>query len=192
MGQSTKTRSFTDKEVKLMQDSFNGVYAIRNRALFILGIRTGFRISELLQLTIAHVVDGSWRPVDRITVTKTKTKRPRTVVFHPEAQEAVCKWVDELRKLGIGKTNTFLFVSQRGERITPNGAWRIIHQEARDNGLQGVIGPHSMRKTLGMRAYKKTKDILKVAKVLGHESVDATIHYLEIGQEEVDELILGL
>jgi integrase len=45
-------RPFSDEEVKLIAKSFGGRYATRNKALFILGVRSGFRISEMLSLTV--------------------------------------------------------------------------------------------------------------------------------------------
>jgi integrase len=48
-------RAFIDDEVKLIAKSFGGRYATRNRALFVSGVRTGLRISELLSLTVGDV-----------------------------------------------------------------------------------------------------------------------------------------
>jgi integrase len=49
------SRPLTDEEVGLVAKSFSGVYAQRNKALFILGVRTGFRIGELLSLRVSDV-----------------------------------------------------------------------------------------------------------------------------------------
>ena len=40
-------RPLTEDEVMLVQRSFGGVYADRDKALFLLGVKSGFRISEL-------------------------------------------------------------------------------------------------------------------------------------------------
>jgi integrase len=45
-------RPLTDDEVDLVLQSFGGRYALRDRALFCLGIYTGFRITELLSLRL--------------------------------------------------------------------------------------------------------------------------------------------
>jgi integrase len=49
------SRPLSDEEVALVAKSFGGVYAKRNRAMFLVGIRTGFRISEILSLRVGDV-----------------------------------------------------------------------------------------------------------------------------------------
>jgi Phage integrase family len=48
-------RVLTANEVARVSQAFCGTYAARDRALFILGIKTGFRISELLSLPVGDV-----------------------------------------------------------------------------------------------------------------------------------------
>src|SRR4029450_11837103 len=48
-------RPLTDTDVELMQASFGGRYATRDRALFLLGVKSGFRISELLSLRMGEI-----------------------------------------------------------------------------------------------------------------------------------------
>jgi integrase len=60
-------RPLTEPEVELLQRSFGGVYAARDRALFLLGVKTGFRISEFLALRVGDVAQHG-RIVDAISV----------------------------------------------------------------------------------------------------------------------------
>jgi hypothetical protein len=45
-------RPLTEAEVALVRRSFGGRYGRRDRALFLLGVKSGFRISELLSLRV--------------------------------------------------------------------------------------------------------------------------------------------
>jgi integrase len=55
-GETPYERSpFSDEEVELIAKFFSGRYAARNKALFTLGVRSGFRISEMLSLTVGAV-----------------------------------------------------------------------------------------------------------------------------------------
>ena len=84
-------RPLTDSEVLQVSNSFRGRYALRDRALFVLGIKTGLRISELLSLAVGGVLQHG-RIVDRVHVQRRHMKRKtegRTVLLHPEAQEAL-------------------------------------------------------------------------------------------------------
>ena len=71
-------RPFTDEEITAISDGFTGTYANRDRALFITGVKSGFRISELLSLKIRDVYDND-RIVDRVRV----AKRNPTFRSHP-------------------------------------------------------------------------------------------------------------
>ena len=81
-------RPLTDAEVALVLTSFGGCYALRDKALFLLGLKSGFRISELLSLRLADVLHHG-QLVDRVTVTRRHMKKKvegRTVILHPEAK----------------------------------------------------------------------------------------------------------
>ena len=48
------TRPLDNDEIRLVSACFTGTYQVRNRGLFMLGVSTGGRISELLSLTIGR------------------------------------------------------------------------------------------------------------------------------------------
>ena len=49
------TRPLNNKEIRRVSACFTGTFEARNRGLFMLGVSTGGRISELLSLTIGDV-----------------------------------------------------------------------------------------------------------------------------------------
>ena len=49
------TRPLDNNEIRLVSACFTGKFEVRNRGLFMLGVSTGGRISELLSLTIGDV-----------------------------------------------------------------------------------------------------------------------------------------
>ena len=49
------TRPLDNNEIHQVSESFDGTFETRNRALFLLGVSTGGRISELLSLVIGDV-----------------------------------------------------------------------------------------------------------------------------------------
>src|SRR5262245_32648482 len=98
-------RPLSDDEVKVIGKSFHGTFKERNKALFIVGIRTGFRISELLSLTVADVCQHG-KIVDSLTVERRHMKggkagktSSRTVPLHPEARAALSVWLEVLTTL---------------------------------------------------------------------------------------------
>ena len=49
------TRPLDNDEIRRVSTCFAGTFATRNRGLFMLGVSTGGRISELLSLRVADV-----------------------------------------------------------------------------------------------------------------------------------------
>jgi integrase len=93
-------RPLSDPEIALVSRSFGGTYAARDRALFLLGIKTGFRIAELLSLRVGDVLQHQ-RIVDQLTVRRAHMKQQRegrTVPLHPEAKAALATWLMTLRE----------------------------------------------------------------------------------------------
>lgn len=53
------TRPLDNNEIRLVSACFDGTFQVRNRGLFMLGVSTGGRISELLSLRIGDVWQNS-------------------------------------------------------------------------------------------------------------------------------------
>jgi len=88
----------------------------RDRALFLLGVKSGFRISELLSLQVGDVWRGA-QVAARVTVRRRHMKRQlegRTVLLHPEARAALAAWLGELQAGGPCPPTTYVFQSRKG------------------------------------------------------------------------------
>jgi integrase len=189
-------RALTEAEVALVQRSFGGTYAARDKALFLLGVKSGFRISELLSLRVADVQPHS-QIADQVTVRRRhmKTQREgRTVPLHPDAKAALAAWLLQLRRLRDVTPQTYVFQSRKGVNrpITKVQAWRILHEAVVANELTGTLGTHAMRKTFAHRVYEKLgRDLVKTQKALGHANINSTVSYLSCADEEIHAAILA-
>ena len=189
-------RPLTEEEVLAMQASFGGVYAARDRALFLLGVKSGFRISELLSLRVGDV----WQHghlVDRVTVQRRHMKKKvegRTVLLHPEAKAALATWLLTLRQRREVTPQTFVFHSRQGGNrpISAVQAWRILHEAVVTNELTGKVGTHAMRKTFANRVYHQLNhDLVKTQRAMGHKNINSTVAYLSFVEDEIDAAILA-
>src|SRR5215813_8576113 len=122
-------RPLTELEVDAVLACFDGRYVARDRSLFLCGVRSGFRISELLSLRRRQVVQ-SGRIVERVHIPRRhmKGKREgRAVLLHPAARTALAAWLDELEEGGFGAPDCFVFQSRRGRNrpISRIQAWRL-------------------------------------------------------------------
>lgn len=186
------SRPYSEAELQALLAAFAGPWAPRDRALVTLGVKTGFRISELLSLRINDVLQFG-RLVDRVTVQRRNMKKKvssRTVVLHPAAKTAIEAWMARPRS---SDPRAFLFCGKRGEHrsITRTHAWRILTAAYRRLGMQGKLGTHAMRKSFAAHVYEKLgHDLVKTQKAMGHASVSSTVSYLSFKEEEVDQAIL--
>ena len=190
-------RPLTDSEVDLVSATFGGCYALRDRALFLLGVRTSFRISELRSLRAGDVLQHG-RLADRVTVRRRHTKgktEGRAVVLHHQAREALAAWLDQLESEDAVAPDTYLFRSRKGKNrpISRQQAWTVLREAFDANELPGPLGTHSLRKTFAARVHEALGgDVFKTQQALGHRSPSSTVAYLSFNQEELDEAILSL
>jgi len=190
-------RGLTDDEVTLVSQSFSGTYAARDKALFVLGVKSGFRISELLSLTVGDV----WQHgqfVERVAVRRRYMKgkiQGRSVILHPEAKGALAPWLMTMQQRGKVTPDTCLFPSRKGQNrpLRRGQAWQILRQAYEANELTGMIGCHGMRKTFGQKVYEKTgRDLRATQHAMGHKSPASTAAYLAVDEQAIDAVILSL
>ena len=190
------SRPLEEHEVQDVASSFAGRFALRDRSLFLLGVKSGFRISELLSLRIGNVVKNG-RLVERVTVNRRHMKRKiegRTVILNVEARDALALWIAELQELGATR-ETPVFRSRKGsdQSINRKHAWRILNEAYVVNELAGTLGTHSMRKTFANRVHVLLgRDLVKTQRALGHKNINSTVSYLSFLEEEIDAAILAL
>lgn len=190
-------RPLLDDEILRVERAFAGSMGPRNRALFVLGLRTGFRVRELLSLRLGDVLDESGAVASFVRVERKAMKgkrRGRTVPLHDHARRAVGEWVAQLRQRpeGLDRGGP-LFPSRvgRGRRaLTPNGANRAL--KAAFRGLPGPLSSHSMRKSFARLVHKRLGDVAKTQQALGHANIATTIRYLSFDRAEIDAAILGV
>ena len=183
-------RPLSDEEIQLVSQSFFGKYALRDRCLFELGIRSGFRISELLSLRVEDVLQYG-RLTDRITCQRRSMKgghQSRSVILHSKARAALQEWLQVLP----GTTGP-LFPSRKGDKaISRQQAHTVLREAFRANELQGKVATHSMRKSFANKVYEGSgRDLVRTAAALGHKSVGSTMSYLSFKESEIDDLVLS-
>ena len=187
-------RPTTAEENRAIMDSFQGDYALRDRALVVLALTSGFRISECLSLRVHDLFqNGSW--VKHFTVKASNTKQgtySQTVALHPRAEKALTQWL--LSGSGFWDA-MMLFKSRQGanKAIDRRQATRILAAAKKAAGLTGKVSWHSFRKWFANECHEAFDgDIFKTAKALRHKSINSTASYLSFRQEEIDETVLHL
>ena len=112
------TRPLDNDEIRLVSACFTGVFEVRNRGLFMLGVSTGGRISELLSLTVGDVWQNQ-KPVTDLLFDKSIVKGgevSRAVPVNTDGLRAIDALVNWHRETyGTAQKKRPLFPSRNGQ-----------------------------------------------------------------------------
>jgi integrase len=151
----------------------------RDYFLFIFGINSGLRISDILGLRVMDV-----RNADIVRIKEQKTGKGRKIRLTGALKREIEKYTREMADSDL------LFPSQKGKGpIRRETAWRIINGAARACGVKGEIGTHTMRKTFGYHFYQQTKDVAMLQQIFGHSAPSVTLRYIGISDEMIDQVL---
>lgn len=168
--------------------------SIREKALLTLGFCTGYRISELLSLTVADIcTNGTIHSHVTVKASNTKTKVGRTAKLNADAQKTLLALVAWLKSKGMADKTTPLFVSRKHT----NGFAAINRQQAHKllkdlfalAGEFGNVSTHTLRKTFAKAIYDATGKLELVQIALGHKSINSTINYLAFNNDAIDDVV---
>ena len=189
------TRPLDNDEIRRVSTCFTGTYQVRNRGLFLLGVSTGGRISELLSLTIADVYQNR-RAAPDLLFDKSVVKGgevSRAVPVNTDGMRAIEELVrwhrEQYRSL---KASRPLFPSRNGKgkhRMTRRAAHNVLKSAFMTAGLNGHLATHSLRKSFAQRLYEQTGDVFTVQEMLGHKSIATTQKYLGVNYASVREAL---
>lgn len=165
---------FAEEEKELSKTEYQKlVKAAQNTRLsFILQTicGTGIRISELQYITVEAVRAGK-----AAVNCKNKTR----IIFIPMFLQKILK--EYIKKTGL-KAGA-VFVSRNGRPLNRSNIWREMKALCRkaDVSPQKVF-PHNLRHLFARTFYSIEKDIVKLADMLGHSSINTTrIYTIESG-----------
>ncbi len=133
-------RPLTNDEILLVAEQFHGMFAVRNRSLFLLGVSVGGRISELLALKIGDVWQNH-QPVKDLLFVKNVVKgeeNARMVPVNRDGQEAITDliaWHD--KRYGNLPPDRPLFVSRKGGGTVADGRDRTVSTVVRASKVKG-------------------------------------------------------
>lgn len=180
------------KKIELMKKILrDGPFGERNHLLFVLGINSGLRISDLLKLKVSDVIDEKGKVRQHISLHEKKTGKFKKFVICKAAATAIKDYI---------KTNPQdatpdrpLFPSRKGTgAISRVQAWEILSGAAKEAGVTDQVGTHTLRKTFGYHARKSGVGIEIIQKILNHSSPAVTRQYIGITQDEIDDVYINL
>lgn len=165
----------------------------RNYCLFILGINTGLRISDLLNLKFCDVLERN-KIKDSLRIKEQKTKKTNNIQINSNAKKALNLLIKYYKGKNIFSEDLYLFHSREGgnKPISRVHAWQILNEAAKKSKIKGQIGTHTLRKTFGYWAYKQGIDITLLQAIFNHSYPAITLNYIGITGDDINNVYMNL
>lgn len=138
---------------------------------------TGIRVSELQYITIEAVQAG-----EAVVNCKNKTR----VIFIPAPLQKLLK--EYIKKSGVQAGA--VFVSKNGKSLDRSTIWRKMKALCKKAEVSpDKVFPHNLRHLFARTFYSIEKDIVRLADLLGHSSINTTrIYTIETGRQHINRL----
>jgi len=158
-------------------------YAQRNRAMLMMTVAAGLRVSEVAGLTLGDVLDskGSVRSEVFLAAHRVKHQHARTIFINSRLQEELADYIETR----TNKDPTLpLFPSHRGPRrhFSPNTLAQHFHWVYRRAGVNNASS-HSGRKTFLTSLASQGVSVFVLAALAGHKSIATTQRYVTVNDD---------
>ena len=140
---------------------------------------TGIRVSELSYITVESAREGR---------AQVELKGKIRVILLPgKLCRKLLKYAQEQ-----GNASGEIFVTKGGRGLGRRQIWREMKELCKAAGVEAsTVFPHNLRHLFATSFYKICKDIVRLADVLGHSSVETTrIYLLTAGREHARQMEL--
>lgn len=158
----------------LMDIDLTDPLAVRDKAIMELFYGCGLRLSELVGLDLSSI---EWPGQTLIVLGK--GRKQRRLPFGEKAVQALRHWI-QVRVQFANEAEQAVFVSNRGQRISPSSIQQRLKKWAREKGIEQRIYPHLMRHSFASHILESSHDLRAVQELLGHANLTTTQIYTHL------------
>ena len=183
-GQRTTTSSLDWNDFRSLISKLERDCEYKYCLLIAIGVFSGLRISDLLQLRFSHFED-----IEILTIKERKTGKTRRIKINPDLKTIINRIKE---KMNPKDPNQFIFLNRYGSKPIDR-SWinvnlkRIFKKYGIE--IEGNISSHMFRKTLGNRVMKmhnfSNESVILLMELFGHSSPTITKKYLGIREKEI-------
>ncbi|SHI14278.1 tyrosine-type recombinase/integrase [Desulfofustis glycolicus] len=161
----------------------------RDYCLFVFGINTNLRASDLLRITVGEV--KGCEPGDELVLKEKKTGKLRRITLNRAVTDAVRLYLESPQGQDLGDDDK-LFTGQRGPLTVPS-VNRLVKQWCKDARIRGNFGSHTLRKTFGYhQRVQRNTSVPELMAMFNHSSQKQTLDYLCIQADEIRNAYMEL
>lgn len=157
---------------------------LRDAAMVELLYATGLRVSELINLEMAHLnLD-----VGFLQATGKRDKQ-RIVPIGDKARQLVSEYLQSSRPAFVKKrTSSALFLTRLGRAMSRQCFWKILKDRTARAGITKPISPHMLRHSFATHLLDHGADLRSVQMMLGHASIATTQIYTHVEQARLKKV----
>jgi integrase/recombinase XerD len=180
-------KSISEKEVEALlaaPDAKTDI-GLRDKTMIETLYSCGLRISELINLELLNL--NLRQGVIRVIG---KGQKERLVPMGDQLINLLNLYISSSRKnLLSNKHSDFLFLSNRGQRMTRQSFWHRIKHYCLDSGFEPEkISPHVLRHAFATHLLNNGADLRVVQLLLGHSDLNTTQIYTEVARQRLKRL----
>lgn len=159
-------------------------FALRDKAMLEILYATGIRVSELIQMDVAHVNLS----MGFVTIIG-KSDKERIIPIGGPAAEALKRYLEHGRNHFISKyQDNSLFLNHQGKRLTRQGFWKILKKLAKEAGIENDLTPHTLRHSFATHLLQNGADLKAVQEMLGHADISTTQIYTQLSKTRLKDV----
>ncbi|MGE5795892.1 MAG: site-specific tyrosine recombinase XerD [Ignavibacteria bacterium] len=158
---------------------------LRDKALLELLYACGTRVSEMINLQLSDLFFQ-----EEIIRVFGKGSKERLVPIGSSAIRWVNTYLKRSRPLleKKMKSGNYLFLNNRGTKLSRMGAWKIIDRYAREAKIMKEVHPHTFRHSFATHLLEGGADLRAVQEMLGHADISSTQIYTHIDREYIKQV----
>jgi site-specific recombinase XerD len=157
---------------------FNAMENRKHKAMLFTAYSAGLRVSEIVNLKIAHIDSGRMQ----ILVAKAKGKKDRYVNLSPVLLDILREYLKTYKP----RPRVYLFESEQTLSSYPARTVQQIFSNAkRRAGILKEVGIHSLRHSFATHLLDKGTDIKYIKDLLGHFNIRTTERYLHVSKKQL-------
>lgn len=164
------------KKDLLMIEQYLKAHNERDYVLWVLGLNSGLRVSDIVGLNVSDVVNKT-----HISIIEKKTQKRKTFYINDKLKHVLDNYVKDR------DMNEPLFLGKQGERLNRRQVYRFIVDACHELKINAKVSTHTMRKTFGYHHYQQYKDPIILQKIFNHSSQNITRIYIGVDQDEIDK-----
>lgn len=170
------------KEQLRKVEEYLACMSIRNHLIFIFGLNSGLRVSDILGLDVEDVKNRTY-----VEIKEKKTSKYKRFPLNKKLQKLIKEYLPYREKQFTIDEGNPLFLGKKHKRLDRSQVYRFLNAACKNVGIKNInIGTHTMRKSFGFHFYKQYNDVALLQKILNHSSPAITLKYIGIAQEEID------